>query len=388
MGHIIKYLRSIFNKQIGIHHSLNDSYKTISIPKNVSFFRKLLAFTGPGYMIAVGYMDPGNWATDLAGGSSFGYKLLFIVLVSNLFAIVLQHLSAKLGIATGRDLAQMCKDRFPRFVNVFLWVMAEIMIVACDLAEVIGSAIAIKLLFGIPLLIGVVITGFDVLVLLLLQQKGYRYLEAIVMVLIGTIILCFGIEIIIAQPQLLPLLQGFIPTKELFTNSEMLYISVGILGATVMPHNLYLHSSIVQTRNFSESKSGKKEAIYFSTIDSTFALLLAFFVNASILILSASTFHTRGYEQVAEIEQAYKLLSPLLGVVGASTLFAVALLASGQTSTITATLAGQIIMEGFLNLRMKPWMRRLLTRSLAVIPAVLVILFYGDLGLSKLLISS
>lgn len=368
--------------------SLEEVHKSIPIGKNLSFFRKLLAFTGPGYLVAVGYMDPGNWATDLAGGSKFGYSLLFVILLSNLFAILLQHLSAKLGIVTGRDLAQACRDHFPKPVSFFLWIMAEIMIIACDLAEVIGSAIALKLLFDIPLILGVLITAADVLLILLLQKKGFRYLEAIVITLIGTILVCFGLEIIYSKPELFPLLQGFLPTKELFTNQEMLYIAVGILGATVMPHNLYLHSSVVQTRNYKETVKGKKEAVKFTTIDSTIALIIAFFVNASILIVAAATFYSSGYGEVAEIESAYQLLTPLLGATAASTLFAVALLASGQNSTITGTLAGQIIMEGFLKIRIKPWLRRLITRLLAIIPAITILIIYGASGLTKLLILS
>ncbi len=370
------------------HKSLQEVHKSVPIPKTMSFFRKLLAFSGPGYMVAVGYMDPGNWATDLAGGSKFGYTLLFVILLSNLFAILLQHLSAKLGIVSGRDLAQACKDSFPKGVNIVLWFMAEIMITACDLAEVIGSAIALNLLFGIPLVYGVVITAADVLILLMLQERGFRTLEALVIVLVGTIIVCFGLEILFSKPELFPLLAGFIPSKEIVTNPEMLYISIGILGATVMPHNLYLHSAIVQTRNYEETEKGKKEALKFATIDSTFALLIAFFVNAAILIVAAATFHASGYGEVAEIEDAYNLLTPLLGVGLASTFFAIALLASGQNSTITATLAGQIIMEGFLNLRIKPWLRRLITRLLAIIPAIVIVILYGNSGLSKLLIFS
>ncbi len=368
--------------------SLQEVHKSIPLPGKMGFWRKFLAFSGPGYMVAVGYMDPGNWATDLAGGSKFGYALLSVILVSNLFAILLQYLSAKLGIVSGRDLAQACRGTFPKWINIIFWLMAEVMIIACDLAEVIGSAIALNLLFGIPLVVGVVITAADVLLLLMLQTRGFRTLEALVIVLVFTILLCFGFEILVSRPELFPLLAGFIPTSEIFTNQEMLYISIGILGATVMPHNLYLHSAVVQTRNYEETEKGKREALKFATIDSTVALLLAFLVNAAILIVAAATFHTRGYTEVAEIEEAYKLLTPLLGAGLASTFFAVALLASGQNSTITGTLAGQIIMEGFLNLRLKPWMRRLITRSLAIIPAISVIVIYGTAGLTKLLILS
>lgn len=368
--------------------SLGEFHSTVKISKNSSFWFKLFAFSGPGYLVAVGYMDPGNWATDIAGGSAFGYTLLSVVLLSNLFAIVLQHLALKLGIATGRDLAQSCREFFPKPVNIFLWLMAEIMIMACDMAEVIGSAIALNLLFKIPLQIGILITALDVIVLLAFLNKGFRLLEAMVVTLIGTIIICFGLEIFFSKPEIIPLLSAYIPTPEIITNPQMLYIAIGILGATVMPHNLYLHSSIVQTRNYNRTNSGKKEAIKFATIDSTIALFLAFFVNSAILIVAAATFYTNGLHNVAEIEEAYKLLSPLVGVGLASVIFALALLASGQNSTITATLAGQIIMEGFLNIRIKPWMRRMLTRLLAIIPPIIVVSLYGGTGLGKLLVFS
>ncbi len=368
--------------------SLSEVHRSVAIPKGASFFKKMLAFSGPGYLVAVGYMDPGNWATDLAGGSRFGYALLFVILVSSIFAMFLQHLTVKLGVVTGRDLAQICYDFFPKWVTRFLWAMAEIMIIACDLAEVIGTAIALELLFHIPLPIGVVITALDVLLLLFLQKKGFRWLEALVVVLIATVVVCFGLEMLFSQPAIAPLLQGFVPSTQLFTSQEMLFIAVGILGATVMPHNLYLHSAVVQTRAHGRHKKGKQEAIKFGTIDSTIALSIAFFVNAAILILSAATFHARGYGDVAEIDQAYQLLAPLLGVGAASILFAVALLASGQNSTVTATLAGQIILEGFLKVKLKPWVRRLVTRSLAIIPAVCIALLFGGSGLSRLLIFS
>ena len=325
--------------------SLSHVHKSIPVPKHYGFFKKLLVFAGPGFLVAVGYMDPGNWATDLAGGSKFGYALLFVILISNFFAMLLQHLALKLGIVTGKDLAQMCRDQYSKKTAIFLWLMAEIMIVACDIAEVLGSAIALNLLFGIPILWGVIITSLDVLMILLLQNRGFRYLEAVVITLIGTIALAFLTEIFLSSPALMPLLQGFIPSTQLFFNPSMLYIAIGILGATVMPHNLYLHSSIVQTRNYEENDEGKKEAIKFATIDSTVALFLALFVNAAILIVSAATFYYKGHTDVAEISEAYKLLAPLLGTGFASVLFATALLASGQNSTITGTLAGQIIME-------------------------------------------
>ena len=368
--------------------SLSHVHKSIPVPKHYGFFKKLLVFAGPGFLVAVGYMDPGNWATDLAGGSKFGYALLFVILISNFFAMLLQHLALKLGIVTGKDLAQMCRDQYSKKTAIFLWLMAEIMIVACDIAEVLGSAIALNLLFGIPILWGVIITSLDVLMILLLQNRGFRYLEAVVITLIGTIALAFLTEIFLSSPALMPLLQGFIPSTQLFFNPSMLYIAIGILGATVMPHNLYLHSSIVQTRNYEENDEGKKEAIKFATIDSTVALFLALFVNAAILIVSAATFYYKGHTDVAEISEAYKLLAPLLGTGFASVLFATALLASGQNSTITGTLAGQIIMEGFINFKIKPWIRRLITRLMAIVPAVLFIAIYGVRGVTELLILS
>lgn len=368
--------------------SLSESHKSVPIPKSASFWKKMLAFSGPGYLVAVGYMDPGNWATDLMGGAKYGYALLFVVLLSSLFAMLLQYLSAKIGIVTGRDLAQICRDNFGKRVSFFLWIMAEIMIIACDLAEVIGSAIALNLLFKIPLAVGVVITALDVFVLLMLQNRGFRYLEALVITLIGTIMVSFSLEIAFSAPAISAVLGGFIPATQLFTDKEMLYIAVGILGATVMPHNLYLHSAVVQTRAYEETEDGKREALKFSAIDSTVALSLAFYINAAILVVSAATFYTRGLSEVAEISQAYQLLSPLLGTTLASILFAVALLASGQNSTITGTLAGQIIMEGFLKFKLVPWLRRLITRLIAIVPAVIAILLYGGGSLTKLLVLS
>lgn len=339
-------------------------------------------------MVAVGYMDPGNWATDIAGGSRFGYTLLSVILISNLFAMLLQHLSLKLGIATGRDLAQACRDHYSRPVAIVLWVLCEIAIAACDLAEVIGSALALNLLFGIPLTVGVCITALDVLLLLYLQHKGFRWLESIVAALIFVILLCFGYEIILARPDVSAIFGGLIPQKEVVTNPGMLYIAIGILGATVMPHNLYLHSSIVQTRDFARTESGRRNAIRFATIDSTLSLFMAFFINAAILILSAAAFHTSGNHEVADITDAHRLLDPLLGATLASVLFAVALLASGQNSTLTGTLAGQIVMEGFLNIRLKPWLRRLITRLIAIVPALIVTILYGERGTSELLVFS
>jgi manganese transport protein len=368
--------------------SLPESHRSVPILPNSSWFRKVLAFAGPGYLIAVGYMDPGNWATDIGGGSKFGYTLLSVILISNLLAMFLQALSAKLGIATGRDLAQACRDHYSHRTSIFLWVVCELAIAACDLAEVLGSAVALKLLFGIPLLLGVILTALDVLVVLALQGRGFRWVEAFVVTLIATIAVCFAYEIFFARPLWLEAAQGFIPRAEILRNREMLYIAIGILGATVMPHNLYLHSSIVQTRAFRQSSMGRREAIRYAIIDSTVALFFALFINAAILVLGAAAFHTRGLHEVAEIGDAYKLLSPILGASLASTLFACALLASGQNSTLTGTLAGQIVMEGFLDIRLKPWIRRLITRSIAIIPAILVIGIAGEGKLTSLLIFS
>ncbi len=368
--------------------SLPESHHTVLVPRGVSFWRKALAFAGPGYMVAVGYMDPGNWATDLAGGARFGYTLLSVIMVSNLMAILLQALALKLGIVTGRDLAQACRDHYSRPVSFVLWVMCEIAIAACDLAEVIGSAIALNLLFGIPLVWGVCLTALDVLLILLLQHKGFRYLEALVITLVATIGLCFAVELVMARPGLGDMVRGLVPRGEIVTNPAMLYIAIGILGATVMPHNLYLHSSIVQTRKVLPDDASRREAIRFATLDSTVALLFAFFINAAILVLAAATFHRTGHQEVAEIGDAYRLLTPLLGTTLASTLFAVALLASGQNSTITGTLAGQIVMEGFLDIRLPAWLRRLITRLIAIIPAVIVTALYGEHGAGSLLILS
>ena len=369
-------------------NSLSESFASINIPTDGSFWKKLFAFAGPGLMVAVGYMDPGNWATDIAGGSQFGYTLLSVILLSNIFAIILQHLSLKLGIAAERDLAQACRDHFSPTVNFILWVLCEIAIIACDLAEVIGSAIALNLLFGIPLPVGILITGIDVLLILMLQSKGFRWLESFVAGLIFVIFACFLYEILVSQPEIMPILSNLLPKKEIIFNPSMLYIAIGILGATVMPHNLYLHSSLVQTRAYPRTSEGKKMAIKFATIDSTVSLLFAFFINAAILIVSAATFHYSGYKDVADIHDAYKLLSPILGTSLASILFAVALLASGQNSTLTGTLAGQIVMEGFLNLKLKPWLRRLITRLLAIVPAFIIAIIYGEKGTTDLLVLS
>ena len=368
--------------------SLNEVHRSILVPVTASFWRKLFAFSGPGFLIAVGYMDPGNWATDLAGGAQFGYTLLSVVMISNLMAILLQHLSIKLGVATGRDLAQACRDHYSTPTVWFLWIGCEIAIAACDLAEVVGSAIALQLLFGIPLVWGCVITAADVLAVLFLQSKGFRDIEALVITLIATITACFAAELFWSKPGYLGMLAGFVPGPQLLTNPDMLYISIGIIGATVMPHNLYLHSSIVQTRKFEQNPAGKREAIKFATIDSTVALMFALLVNGAILALAAATFHWSGHRDVAQIQDAYKLLSPLLGVGVASILFAVALLASGQNSTLTGTLAGQVVMEGFVNIRLRPWLRRLITRLIAIVPAVCIIGFFGESKTTQLLVAS
>ncbi len=369
--------------------SLPEVHSTVSVSGSPVYWRRLLGFLGPGFLISVGYMDPGNWATDIAGGSRFGYTLLFVVMLSNLMAILLQSLALKLGVATERDLAQLCHERYGRRVSFALWIGAEIAIAACDLAEVIGSAIALQLLFHIPLFYGVLITGLDVLLILLLQKWGFRYVEALVIALIGTILGMFGVQMFLSRPDYWPALRSlFVPSPSIVTNPEMLYIAIGILGATVMPHNLYLHSSIVQSRRYKRTPEGKREAIHMANVDSALALTLALFVNAGILIVASAVFHRSGHFEVAAIEDAYKMLSPLVGAAFASTLFAVALLASGQNSSITGTLAGQIVMEGFIHLKVKPWARRLITRSIAIVPTILVVAINGEQGTEKLLILS
>lgn len=368
--------------------SLPEAHRSIAVPRDASVARKLFAFSGPGYLVAVGYMDPGNWATAIAGGSAFGYTLLSVVMLANLMAIVLQALSARLGIVTGRDLAQACRDHYPPPVAFCLWILCELAICATDLAEVIGTAIALNLLFGLPLLLGVCITVADVFLILLLQNRGFRYMEALIISLIVIIGGCFGYEIVMSNPDWAQVAAGFLPAREIVTNPAMLYVAIGILGATVMPHNLYLHSSIVQTRRFDESTDGRREAIRYATIDSTIALMLALFINASILIVAAATFHSSGNTQVAEIQDAHRMLTPLLGATLAGVLFAVALLASGQNSAVTGTLAGQIVMEGFLNIRLPPWLRRMITRLVAIVPAVIVTALYGESGTAQLLILS
>jgi manganese transport protein len=367
--------------------SLAEVYRSVPV-SGLTWWRKILAFAGPGYLVAVGYMDPGNWATDLAGGSRFGYTLLSVILMSNLMAVLLQGLASKLGIVTGRDLAQACRDHFSPPVSFALWIVCEIAIAACDLAEVIGTAIALNLLFGIPLSWGVAITALDVLLVLYLQNKGFRLLEALVIALVATVGMCFLFELFVSRPDMGGVLRGFVPSADILRDREKLYIAIGILGATVMPHNLYLHSSIVQTRKYAETSDGKREAVRYAFIDSTIALSFALFINAAILIVAAATFYRTGNTNVAEIQDAYRLLSPLLGVTAASAVFALALLASGQNSTLTGTLAGQIVMEGFLNIRIRPWLRRLITRAIAIVPAAIVAILYGESGTAQLLILS
>ncbi|GHH46803.1 divalent metal cation transporter MntH [[Pseudomonas] boreopolis] len=368
--------------------SLGEMNASVSVPNGGHWWFRLLAFLGPGYMVSVGYMDPGNWATDLGGGSQFGYLLLSVILLSNLMAVVLQGLSARLGIATGRDLAQACRDHYSRPVNIGLWLLCEAAIIACDLAEVIGTAIALKLLFGIPLTLGAIITAIDVILVLYLMNRGFRALEAFVIALLMVIFACFAIQIAMAAPPVRDVLGGFIPRAQIVTDPQALYLAIGIIGATVMPHNLYLHSSIVQTRAYPRTDEGRRSALRWATADSTIALTLALLINAAILIMAAAVFHAHGRTDVQEIEQAYELLAPMLGVGLASTLFAVALLASGINSTVTATLAGQIVMEGFLRLRIPTWARRLITRGLAIVPVVVVTALYGEKGTAQLLVFS
>jgi manganese transport protein len=369
--------------------SLAEVFRSVHVPDvKASTWRKFIAFSGPGYLVAVGYMDPGNWATSLAGGSAFGYTLLSVIMLSNLMAILLQGLAVKLGVVAERDLAQACRDHYSPAVSFVLWVACEIAIAACDLAEVIGSAIALNLLFRLPIVWGVCLTSLDVLAVMYLQHKGFRLIEAFVIALISTIALCFVLEMAFSHPDPFGILTGFVPTHQVITNRDMLFVAIGILGATVMPHNLYLHSAIVQTRNYERTPRGKREAIKFALMDSTVALMGALFINGAILVVAAAVFHRAGRTDVAEIQDAYKLLSPMLGVGLASTVFAVALLASGQNSTLTGTLAGQIVMEGFLHIRIRPWLRRLMTRLLAIIPAIIATAMYGESGTARLLIWS
>ena len=372
-----------------VEPSLPEVHASVRISRSPIYWRRLVGFLGPGFLISVGYMDPGNWATDIAGGSRFGYTLLFVIMASNLMAILLQSLSLKLGIATERDLAQMCHQSYGPRVSYALWIGAEIAIAACDLAEVIGSAIALNLLFHIPLFYGVLITGLDVLLILLLQRWGFRWVEALVITLIGTIIAMFGVQLVLSKPEYWPAFKNLlIPSPSIMTNPNMLYIAIGMLGATVMPHNLYLHSSIVQSRNYKRTPEGKREAIFMANVDSALALTLALFVNAAIVVVAAAVFNRSGHFEVAAIQDAYKLLSPLVGAAWASTLFAIALLASGQNSSITGTLAGQVVMEGFIHLRLSPWLRRMITRTLAIIPTIIVVAITGERGTEKLLLLS
>jgi manganese transport protein len=369
--------------------SLPELNSSVRLSGSPQFWRRLFGFLGPGFLIAVGYMDPGNWATDIAGGSQFGYTLLSVIMISNLMAILLQSLSLKLGVATDRDLAQLCRERYGRTVSFLLWIGAEIAIAACDLAEVIGSAIALNLLFHIPLFYGVLITGLDVLLILLLQRWGFRWIEALVIALIATIIVMFAMQLFLSRPDYGPALRNlFVPSSSIITNPIMLYIAIGMLGATVMPHNLYLHSSIVQSRQYKRTPEGRREAIFMANLDSALALTVALFVNAAIVVVAAAVFHRSGHFEVAAIEDAYRLLSPLVGASAASTLFAVALLASGQNSSITGTLAGQVVMEGFIHIKLQPWLRRMITRSIAIIPTIIVVWFTGERGTEKLLLLS
>ncbi|MBD2596993.1 Nramp family divalent metal transporter [Nostoc spongiaeforme FACHB-130] len=384
----IRIYANVFLENKAKKPSLPEVHRSIKIPQSKNFWRKILAYAGTGYLVSVGYIDPGNWATDLAGGAKFGYALLTVIMLSNLIAILMQSLCVRLGVATGKDLAQACRDYFSPRVSFSLWLLCEIAIAACDLAEVLGSAIALQLLFGIPLSWGVCITALDVFVLLLLQKKGFRYTEGLVIMLVGTVSICFAIEMIFSRPDWGRILLGYAPKVEILQNPGMLYIAIGILGATVMPHNLYLHSSIVQTRAWKPTTEKRWEAIKIGTLDSTFALCFALLINSAILIVAAATFHFSGHQDVAEIQYAYQLLSPLLGVNAASAIFGLALLASGQSSTLTATLAGQIVMEGFLNLRLKPWLRRLVTRLIAIMPALISIIYFGEQSTSSLLIFS
>jgi manganese transport protein len=368
--------------------SLAEVHGSVSVSRGNGQFRKAMAFVGPGYLVSVGYMDPGNWATSLAGGSKFGYTLLTVALMSNIMAIILQSLCARLAIGSGRDLAQACRDAYPRAVSFTLWILAEIAIIATDIAEVVGTAIGLNLLFGIPLEIGVIITALDVFLVLALQRLGFRWIEAFIIGLLVIIFVCFGIQIAMVNPDWSAVIKGFAPTTEILRNPDMLYLALGIIGATVMPHNLYLHSGIVQTRAIGETEAEKHEALKFATIDSTVALSLALLVNAAILILAAATFHKSGNTAIAEIGEAHAMLAPLVGASVAPLLFAIALVCCGLSSTVTATLAGQIVMEGFLNIRLAPWLRRLITRMIAIVPAAGVTLLYGESGTGKLLILS
>ncbi len=369
-------------------HSLSEVFRSVAVPENASFMRKAFAFLGPGFLVSVGYMDPGNWATSIAAGAKFGYALLWVALLSNIMAIVLQALAGRLAVASGRDLAQACRDAYGRPAAMVLWLFAEIAIIATDIAEVVGTAIGLNLLFNIPLELGVIITALDVFIVLMLQRLGFRKVEAFVFALLAVIFVCFIAQMALARPEWAGVFGGFVPTTDLIHQPGMLYLALGIIGATVMPHNLYLHSGIVQTRNLGETIPEKRKVLAYVTFDSTFALMLALFVNAAILILAAATFHKAGQTEVVEIGDAQRMLAPLLGSLLAPKLFAIALLACGLNSAVTATLAGQIVMEGFINFRMAPWARRLVTRSIAILPAVLVTIYYGSSGTAFLLVFS
>jgi len=368
------------------YHS--EGYRTVPVPYGKHWIKRLGAFIGPGFLVGVGYMDPGNWATGIAGGSAFGYTLLWVVALSSVMAVILQILAARLGIASGMDLAQACRARSSRYSAFAQWILCEIAICACDLAEVIGTAIALNLLFGLPLIMGVLLTAIDVLLILWLQQRGFRYLEALIATLIFLVVCAFTINLALAQPVWRDLFAGLIPSAAIATDQRMLYIAIGILGATVMPHNLYLHSSVVQTRRYTHTRSGHREAAFFASIDVISALAIACLINGAILCTAAAAFNSTGHRDVVQLQDAYHLLTPLMGTGLASTLFAMALLAAGQSSTITATLAGQIVMEGYMHWRLAPWARRLATRLAAIAPAVLVIVTVGDQGLGQLLLAS
>ncbi len=367
------------------NRSLSEVHSTVAIPQSRGFLRRLFAFAGPAYLVSVGYMDPGNWATDIAAGSRYGYALIWVLLMSNLMAVLLQSLSARLGLVSGRDLAQACRDRYPPAVNAALWILCEVAIAACDLAEVLGSAIGLQLLFGLPLMYGVLVTALDTFLILFLHQAGIRKMEAFILVLVSTIGMCFLLEIVLSRPDMPQLARGFVPS---LPDRDALYYAIGILGATVMPHNLYLHSSLVQSRKVMKTAKGIHQSLKYNVIDSVVALNIAFFINAAILVMSAAVFFRSGHTEVASIQDAHGLLAPLVGSTAAPVLFAVALICSGQSSTITGTLAGQIVMEGFVNIRLRPWLRRLVTRALAIIPAVITIAVSGEGATGDLLVFS
>jgi manganese transport protein len=365
--------------------SLSEVHSSVAVPESRGFLRRLFAFAGPAYLVSVGYMDPGNWATDIAAGSRYGYALIWVLLMSNLMAVLLQSLSARLGLVSGRDLAQACRDQYPPSVNAALWILCEVAIAACDLAEVLGSAIGLQLLFGLPLMYGVLVTALDTFLILFLHQAGIRKMEAFILVLVGTIGGCFLLEIVLSRPDAAGIARGFLPA---LPDRDALYYAIGILGATVMPHNLYLHSSLVQSRRVVKTAQGIHQSLKYNTIDSVVALNIAFLINAAILVMSAAVFFRSGHTEIASIQDAHRLLAPLVGSTLAPVLFAVALICAGQSSTITGTLAGQIVMEGFVNIRLRPWLRRLVTRALAIVPAVAVIAVAGEGATGELLVFS